>query len=191
MYEAKTFNLRTLEGLSERQISEHLKLYQGYVKNLNLLTERIAELKKDSETHAYELAEVKRRLGFEFNGMRLHEYYFEQFEVSEGSASALRSKIEAQFGSYEAWKAEFTAVAKMRGVGWALLVEDTRTGTLHNVWVGDHELGHLGGQNILLACDVWEHAFLLDYLPSERGNYIDAFFNNLNWQVAESRLMSK
>ncbi len=190
MYEAKTFNLRTLEGLSERQISEHLKLYAGYVKNINKLTSRIEELKKDSETYAYELAEVKRRLGFEFNGMRLHEYYFEQFEASEGSDSALRSKIEKQFGSYDAWKAEFTAVAKMRGVGWALLVEDTRTGTLHNVWVSDHELGHLGGQNILIACDIWEHAFLLDYLPGERGKYIEAFFNNLNWQVAESRLKS-
>jgi len=191
MYEAKTFNLGSLDGLSEKQISEHLKLYQGYVKNINKLMGRIEELKKDSETFAYELAEVKRRLGFEFNGMRLHEYYFEQFEAMEGTDSALRSKIEEQFGSYEAWKAEFEAVAKMRGVGWALLMEDNRTGTLHNVWVSDHELGHLGGQNILIACDVWEHAFLLDYLPSERGTYIEAFFKNLNWQVVESRYGTK
>ena len=187
MYEEKTFNLGKLDGLSEKQISEHLKLYAGYVKNINKLMGRIEELKKDSETYTYELAEVKRRLGFEFNGMRLHEYYFEQFEASEGSDNALRSKIEEQWGSYDAWKAEFEAVAKMRGVGWALLMEDNRTGTLHNVWVSDHELGHLGGQNILIACDIWEHAFLLDYLPGERGKYIEAFFNNLNWQVAESR----
>lgn len=191
MYEAKTFNLGILEGLSEKQISEHLKLYEGYVKNINKLMSRIEELKKDSETHAYELAEVKRRLGFEFNGMRLHEYYFEQFESSDGDDGALKAKIEEQFGSYDAWKAEFEAVAKMRGVGWALLMLDNRTGMLHNVWVSDHEVGHLGGQNILIACDVWEHAFLLDYLPSERGKYIEAFFKNLNWQVVESRYGTK
>lgn len=191
MYEAKTFNLGILEGLSEKQISEHLKLYEGYVKNINKLMSRIEELKKDSETHAYELAEVKRRLGFEFNGMRLHEYYFEQFESSDGDDGALKAKIEEQFGSYDAWKAEFEAVAKMRGVGWALLMQDNRTGMLHNVWVSDHEVGHLGGQNILIACDVWEHAFLLDYLPSERGKYIEAFFKNLNWQVVESRYGTK
>jgi len=187
MYEAKTFNLRPLEGLSERQMSEHLKLYAGYVKNVNTLMGRVEALAKNTEEHAYELSEVRRRLGFEFNGMRLHEYYFEQFEASEASESALRSHIEAQFGSYDAWKAAFTSVAKMRGVGWALLMQDVRTGTLHNVWVSDHEVGHLAGQKVLLACDVWEHAFLLDYLPGERGNYIEAFFNNLNWQVAEAR----
>lgn len=190
MYETKSFNIGKLEGFSEKQFREHLKLYEGYVKNINTLTSRVDELKKDSETHAYELAELKRRLGFEFNGMRLHEYYFEQFEAGEGSSSTLRSKLEMQFGSYDAWKAEFIAVASMRGVGWALLVEDARTGTLHNVWVSDHEVGHLGGQNILLALDVWEHAFLLDYLPGERGKYIEAFFSNLNWQVAEGRLKS-
>ena len=190
MYETKSFKIGSLEGFSEKQFREHLKLYEGYVKNLNTLLGRIDELKKDSEAHAYELSEVKRRLGFEFNGMRLHEYYFEQFEISEGSSSALRSKLEIQFGSYDAWKAEFTAVAKMRGVGWALLSEDTRNETLHNVWVIDHEFGHLGGQNILIALDVWEHAYLLDYLPGERGKYIDAFFNNLNWQVVESRFKS-
>lgn len=187
MYEAKTFNIHPLEGLSERQISEHLKLYAGYVKNVNTLTSRLEVFAKNAEEHTYEMSEVRRRLGFEFNGMRLHEYYFEQFEASEASEGALRSAIEAQFGSYDAWKAEFTSVTKMRGVGWVLLMQDTRTGTLHNVWVSDHEVGHLGGQHILLACDVWEHAFLLDYLPGERGNYIEAFFNNLNWQVAEAR----
>jgi len=184
-YTAKTFNLGELEGLSAKQIEAHLGLYAGYVKNTNGL---FADLKAAREAgDARKASELQRRLGFEFNGMRLHEYYFEQFEASEGGEGALKEAIEKQWGSYDAWKTEFVEVAKLRGIGWTLLVQDERTGNLMNVWVSDHELGHLGGQNILLALDVWEHAFMVDYLPSERGTYIDAFFKNLQWGVVEGR----
>ncbi len=186
-YTEKTFDLGELEGLSKKQIDAHLGLYAGYVKNVNAMLEKLVELKKDAEKNAIAIAEITRRFGFEFNGMRLHEYYFDQFVQGGESSDKLKSAIEKEWGSFEAWKAELVSVAKMRGIGWALLVEDDRHGNLHNIWVSDHELGQLGGQKILLALDVWEHAFLLDYLPSERANYIDAFFKNLNWNVVESR----
>ncbi len=190
-YTEQTFAIGALQGLSQDQIAQHLKLYAGYVKNTNALQDTLTRLMQDSETNAFALGEVKRRLGFEFNGMRLHELYFEQFEGGASmNGGALADRITAQWGSIDAWKAEFSAIAKMRGIGWALLVDDTKTGTLHNVWVGDHEIGHLGGLPILVALDVWEHAFTVDYAPTERVNYIEAWWANLNWQVCEGRVQA-
>ena len=194
-YPQKSFNLSALLDLPEGEqlfsqtaIDEHLKLYAGYVKNLNGLYTTLADLMQDSEKNAFAFGEVKRRLGFEFNGVRLHELYFEQLEPV-GAASEiglLRESIEAQWGSYEAFEAEFKAAGKMRGIGWALLVHDEVEDALHTVWVADHELGHLGGQTILLAMDVWEHAYW-DYKPTGRGAYIDAFMKHVNWGVVEKR----
>lgn len=189
-YEPKTFSLGTLDGLSETQIAEHLKLYAGYVKNTNALLEKIEKHKANAETMAHELSELVRRIGFEFNGMRLHEYYFSQFERSEGSKDALKKEIEMQYGSFDAWKNQISAMAVMRGIGWVLLVQDETNGNLLSVWVSDHELGQLGGQKILFALDVWEHAYTVDYKPTERAKYVEAFWKNLNWQKAEDRFMS-
>jgi superoxide dismutase, Fe-Mn family len=186
-YQKKEFSIGTLDGLSEKQIEAHLGLYAGYVKNTNKIMKLLEEMMADSEANAYQLSEVKRRFGFEFNGMRLHELYFEQFESEEGTLKSLKDALAEQYGSYDAWEAQCRAIASMRGVGWVLLVQDERTGHLHTIWVSDHEIGHLGGQKVLLAMDVWEHAFLVDYLPNERGVYIDAFFKNLNWNVVEGR----
>lgn len=186
-YTAKTFNLGTLDGLSEVQISEHLKLYAGYVKNTNALMEKIAAHKQNAEAMAIELSELTRRFGFEFNGMRLHEYYFSQFEKSEGGADKLKMALEAQYGSFDAWKNEVSAMAVMRGIGWVLTVVDETNGNLLNVWVSDHELGQLGGQKIVFALDVWEHAYTVDYKPTERMKYVEAFWKNLNWQKVEER----
>jgi Fe-Mn family superoxide dismutase len=188
-YTEQTFEIGELEGLSKDQIDQHLKLYAGYVKNLNKLKDTLQNLMKDHEANSYALSEVERRLGFEFNGMRLHELYFEQFEGGANmEGGALKAKIEKQWGSFDAWKAEFSAIAKMRGVGWTLLVHDAKADVLHNVWVNDHELGHLGGQPILCAMDIWEHAFTVDYAPTERGKYIDVWWANLNWSKCEERL---
>lgn len=187
MYEVKSFSLGELPGLSAKQVEAHLGLYTGYVKNVNRMLADITEYKKDSEKNAVALSEIMRRFAFEFNGMRLHELYFEQFEKKEGSLSLVGEGIVKQWGSEEAWSAEFKRVGMMRGIGWVLLVRDEATGRLMNIWVSDHELGHLAGTKVLLAMDVWEHAYLLDYLPSERAKYIESFFSNLSWQVVESR----
>ncbi len=175
-YPAKTFALGELDGLSETQISEHLKLYAGYVKNTNLLLEATPEQ-----------TELIRRFGFEFNGMRLHEYYFSQFEKREGSSDTLKTAIETQYRSFDAWKSEISAMALMRGIGWVLTIVDETNGNLLNVWVSDHELGQLGGQKIVFALDVWEHAYTVDYKPTERAKYVEAFWKNLNWQAVEER----
>ncbi|MEK7066290.1 MAG: Fe-Mn family superoxide dismutase [Patescibacteria group bacterium] len=190
MYEEKKFNLSGLRGLSEKQISEHLKLYSGYVKNINALDEKIEAIEKSEGPDAYTLAELRRRLGFEFNGMRLHEYYFEGLggESTPGSAIAFMTAVETQYGGYDKWLMKFKNAGMARGIGWVVLYYDSAIKKLRTVWVTDHEIGHLAGLPIILAMDVWEHAYLLDYLPSQRKEYIEAFFSNVNWGVVEERL---
>ena len=190
-YEETNFDLKNLNGLSDRQVAEHLKLYSGYVKNTNSLNEKIENFAKNPESDTYTLAELRRRLGFEFNGMRLHEYYFESLsgkgEIQNGN---LKTAIEGQFGNFENWMKDFKTAGLMRGIGWVLLCHDPKINRLFNVWITDHEVGHLAGTPIVLAMDVWEHAFLLDYLPSERKEYIEAFFANLNWETLEKRFLA-
>ncbi|MBI1908357.1 superoxide dismutase [Candidatus Uhrbacteria bacterium] len=187
-YSEQQFNLPELKGLSAKQVDVHLRLYAGYVKNVNAVMAKIEELKAASEKNALALSELKRRFPFEFNGMRLHELYFEALGGDGGMVDGgLQSALAAQWGSVDAWLTEFKAVGMMRGIGWTLLTYDAKAGVFHNIWVNDHELGHLGDLRIILAMDVWEHAFLIDYLPAERPDYINAFFMNLKWDVCEAR----
>ncbi len=189
MYQEEKFELSNLRGLSERQIAEHIKLYSGYVKNTNDLVGRIDKIKSDPLSDNYTLAELRRRLGFEFNGMRLHEYYFQSMNgygnIFDGK---LKGIIENQFGSFDNWIKEFKTAGLARGIGWVLLCHDPKINKLFNVWITDHEVGHLASVPIILAMDVWEHAYLLDYLPSQRKEYIEAFFSNLNWKTLEERI---
>lgn len=189
-YEARTFNLPELKGLSKKQIEAHLALYEGYVKHVNLIMEKIAAMKEaDAEGNAYAISEVRRRLGFEFDGMRMHEYYFEQFEGEKGGdpESGLAKAAAERYGSGEKFLAHIREVAGTRGVGWVVVYYDPIGKTLHTVFVNDHELGQLASLPIILALDLWEHAYMVDYLPSEKKSYIDAFFDNLNWTACEKR----
>lgn len=189
-YTAKTFNLPELQGLSQKQIDIHLALYEGYVKHVNLIMEKIAEYKdRDAEGNAYAIAELRRRLGFEFDGMRMHEYYFEQFEGEKGGDpnSALAKAAKEKYGSGENFIAHIKEVAGTRGIGWTVVYFDPRGNTLHTAWVNDHELGQLAGLPIILALDMWEHAYMVDYTPAEKKTYVDAFLDNVNWTVVETR----
>lgn len=189
-YTAKTFNLPTLKGISEKQIKVHLALYEGYVKNINLLMDTLAQYQStDDEGGKYAVAEMRRRLAFEFDGMRMHEYYFSQFEGEKGGdpKSALAKAAEEKYGSGENFLKHIRAVAGTRGIGWVVVYADPVGSTLHTVFVNDHELGQLAGLPIILALDLWEHAYMVDYLPAEKKNYIDAFFDNINWTVMEDR----
>jgi superoxide dismutase, Fe-Mn family len=190
-YTPKTFALGTLEGLSEKQIKVHIALYEGYVKHTNVLRDQIAELTAlDKDKYAFAIMETRRRLGFEFNGMRMHEYYFTQFEGGAQALSAdsnLTKAVTEKYGSVEAFVAHFTQVGMSRGIGWTVLYQDKEADTVHVSWVTDHELGQLGGLNIILAMDMWEHAFMVDYVPAEKKNYIEAFLKNVNWSVVEKR----
>ena len=189
-YQTKTFDLPVLTGLSEKQIKVHLGLYEGYVKHANLIMEKIQALKEaDAEGNAYLVNELRRRFAFEFNGMRMHEYYFTQFEGEKGGdpASALAKAAEAKYGSGEKFIAHIKEVAGSRGIGWVVVYSDPEAKTLHTTFVNDHELGQLAGLPVILALDLWEHAFMVDYVPAEKKNYIEAFFANLNWSVVEKR----
>lgn len=191
MYKEQDFNLPEMEGLSQKQIDVHLKLYAGYVTNMNKLNDTLSELKQDPEKNAIAISELTRRIPFEWNGMRMHEYYFEALGGDGKESGEVVKLIEEQFGSYDTFLSSFKKVGMLRSIGWVILGYDQKTGKLTITWVNDHELGQLAGVSILIAMDVWEHAFLIDYLPSERGNYIDAFFANLNWQKINERLVSK
>jgi Fe-Mn family superoxide dismutase len=190
-YTAQQFNLPELPGLSEKQIKVHLGLYEGYVKHINLLREQIADLTAlDTEKYAYAITETRRRLGFEFNGMRMHEYYFTQLEggAQELTAESMLGKaVSEKYGSVENFITHFTAVGMSRGIGWSVLYADPIAHTIHTAWVSDHELGQLGGLPVIFAMDMWEHAFMVDYIPAEKKQYIEAFLKNVNWGVAEKR----
>lgn len=195
-YKARQFNLSGLKGISDETLEMHFKLYEGYVKETNKLTERISEFIKDGNVDQEEMpaySELTRRLGFEYNGMVLHEYYFDNMQKGggigdAGQTSRFAKSAETSFGSYEIWKADFVGIGKMRGVGWAICYENPNTGRLSNHWITLHETGNVAGYNPILVMDVWEHAFLLDYKPAERPKYIEAFFSNINWSIVENRL---
>lgn len=190
-YTPQTFNLGTLEGLSEKQIKAHIGLYEGYVKHINVLREQIKELETtDKEKFAYAIMETRRRLGFEFNGMRMHEYYFTQLEgvpTALDASSKLGQAVTEKYGSVENFIAHITAVGMSRGIGWSVLYADPTQNTIHTTWVGDHELGQLGGLPVIFAMDMWEHAYMVDYLPAEKKSYIEAFLKNINWSVVSAR----
>ena len=185
-YEPQDFsNLIGLEGFSNESLNTHFKLYQGYVANTN----KVADKLKNIETPSPEYAELKRRFGWEFNGMRLHEYHFsamtKEFQPL-APESPLHKKIEEDFGSFKNWEADFRSVASIRGIGWAILYWDKTANKLFNVFVNEHDLGHLGGATILLNLDVFEHAFLIDYSTDKKA-YIDAFMKTIDWHKIEER----
>jgi len=189
-YEPTTFDIPELEGISKETIDGHLGLYAGYVKHVNLIREKIDSYSADTDNNAYAMAEMQRRLGFEFGGMRNHEYYFAQLE---GGATALpdgllKEKIEAQWGSVDVWLTRFKQIAMTRGVGWAMLYHDPNTDQLVQTWVDEQHIGQLVDVDIVLALDMWEHSYMRDYNAVDKGQYVEAFFNNLNWEVVAGRL---
>ena len=193
-YKAKEYNLSGLTGISDRTLEVHFKLYQGYVKNTNLLNERIQEILaggevKHEDNPAY--SELTRRLGFEYNGMVLHEYYFGNMKRNASgdptAGSPFRRAVEASFGSYNTWKLDFISTGELRGVGWAVCDRDPANGRMSNHWISLHETGNVAGFVPVLVMDVWEHAYLLDYTPDKRPRYIEAFFSNIDWSVVDAR----
>jgi len=191
-YTQKTFDIPELKGISKKNIEEHLKLYAGYVKNTNLIIEKTAELMVDSEKNAFVLGELQRRFSFEYNGMKNHEYYFDS--LSGGSteltaSGALRKAIEKEFGSFDAWLSAFKFLALTRGIGWAVLGWDHDAKQFVHIWIDEQHLGQLNGICWILGLDMWEHAYVYDYPTSEKKKYVDAFFENLNWEEIEQNFL--
>lgn len=189
-YTAKDYSpLIGMEGFSEALLKNHFTLYQGYVTNTNKLMETLAEMARGGKIGTPEYAELKRRLGWEFNGMRLHELYFENLggKGALDKTGRLGRKLTGDFGSYENWETDFKGVGTLRGIGWAILYQDPIKGKLFNQWINEHDVGHPTGCLPLLILDVFEHAFMIDY-GLKRADYISAFFKNIRWDVVESRL---
>ena len=189
-YTAKDYGkLIGMEGFSETLLKNHFTLYQGYVTNTNKLWDLLQAMLKEGKAGTPEYAELKRRFGFEFNGMRLHEYYFENLggKAPPDKSGALAKKLADAYGSYEAGEQDFRATGAMRGIGWVVLYQDNVTGRLFNQWINEHEVGHLDGCRPVLVMDVFEHAYMTDY-GLKRADYIEAFFKNINWEVVGRRL---
>ena len=190
MYEPKNFDhLLGLKGFSDQLLKNHFTLYQGYVANTNKLADMLNALLKEGKTGTPEYAEIKRRFGWEFNGMRLHEYYFGNMTkaaVELNKNSSLARKIVEDFGSLESWERDFRATGALRGIGWVILYYDSAAGRLFNVWVNEHDVGHLSGAFPILVMDVFEHAFMIDY-GLKRADYIEAFFKAIDWSSVAKR----
>ncbi|HEY5258226.1 MAG TPA: Fe-Mn family superoxide dismutase [Candidatus Baltobacteraceae bacterium] len=191
-YTPKKWDLAGLKGISDATLEMHFGLYEGYVKNTNLLIEKTQELRQKGEGAGSNpvYAELIRRMGWEFDGMRLHEYYFDNMTKTphDLTGGKLYNLLGESYGDFDAWKKDFFAVGGMRGVGWAIAFYDPTNKQISNHWVELHQDGNLAGFLPIVVMDCWEHAFIKDYKPSERAKYIEAFYSNLKWGACESRL---
>lgn len=193
-YEPKTFTIPQLKGISAKNIEEHTKLYQGYVKHTNLIIDKITEYTATpelTEKYTYELGELQRRFSFEYNGMKNHEYYFQQLEDNASALdpeSLLMKKIIESFGSFDGFIARMKMIAMTRGIGWAILYRDLDTDQLVTAWVDEQHLGQLNSAQFIFGIDMWEHAFVADYQPSGKKQYVEDYLDQVNWGVVANRL---
>ena len=189
-YTAKNYEkLVGMPGFGETLLKNHFTLYQGYVTNTNKILDSLEAMIAEGKTASTEYSEIKRRLGWEFNGMRLHELYFENLGGTEplNPDGALSKSLSESFGSTDSWQKDFKATGAMRGIGWAVLYQDPSTGKMMNFWINEHDTAHPSGCTPILILDVFEHAFMLDY-GLKRPDYIESFFKNIDWKAAEARL---
>ena len=188
-YTSKTFELRTLKGISQQSLTEHVGLYNGYVKHYNLATDLMGKYVNEPDAQ-YIITELNRRRSFEYNGIKNHEYYFEDLSgelIALDPNSTLAQKINETWGSYEGWRAEFEKIAMTRGVGWAILSYDPETGILQNGWVDEQQFGQLNGAQYIMGIDMWEHSYVADYQPSGKKQYIADFLDQVSWKGAMER----
>jgi Fe-Mn family superoxide dismutase len=189
-YTPHTFIIPTnLQGISQKNIEEHLKLYTGYVQNTNAILEKMKEAQSQASPDTYVLGELSRRFSFEFNGMKNHEFYFHGLEggpKEPNMDSNLYKAITKTWGSFDTWMQSFTQLAKTRGAGWAIMYYDKDANQLLHTWVDEQHLGHLNSCHYILGIDMWEHAFVADYQPSGKAEYIKDYLANLNWSYPES-----
>ncbi len=189
-YSAKTFSIPPLDGISAKSIEEHIGLYQGYVKNFNAISKLMPEYAGDMEKHGLALAELIRRRSFEWGGMRLHELYFAQLEGGASALSpdsALSQQLEKDYANAAHLEPYMKGIGALRGPGWALLYWDPEAKQLLAGFSGEQHMSHFATLPVVLALDVWEHAYLLDYGAAGKAAYMDAFFKNLNWKAVEER----
>ncbi len=175
-------------GLDDALMTLHFALYGGYVKNTNALVKEIAA----AEPNSYQFGALQRRLTWEFDGMRLHEFFFENMKekgVPDPKSEWMLS-IKEQFGSFDKWKEQFAATGMIRGIGWVALYYDPQVKKMLNVWIDEHNVGELAGGTILLVMDVFEHAYLTQF-GLKRGEYIQTFLDHVNWNEVAKRYRNR
>jgi Fe-Mn family superoxide dismutase len=190
-YKAKDFSaLKGLQGITDEQIQVHLQLYNGYVARSNKLGETLASMFNENRAGSFEYNELKRRLGWEVNGVLLHELYFENLAPGgrDGSYSRFAEMITRPFGGFDEWKKDFLSVARMPGVGWAVTYYDPQRHQFDNYWIDRHDIGHPAGHRPVVVLDLWEHAFSAYLKPTERARYLEDFFANVCWAAIDARL---
>ena len=189
-FAARDFSgLLGIGGLSDRLLQVHFELYQGYVKNAGRMLDELDELRESGRTDAAAFAELKRRFGWEYDSIRLHELYFENLskELREPDPdSPLQRRLAEDFGGADGWQKDFRATAAMRGIGWVVLYHDPIRNRLLNAWIDQHHVGSLVGAAPILVVDLWEHAYLADY-GTNKGDYVDAVLRSLDWDRATAR----
>lgn len=190
-YQSKNYEqLLGVKGLSDQLLKNHFTLYQGYVANFNKINDILLAMEKEGKFGTPEYAELNRRFGWEFNGMRLHEYYFANLSKEAKAVdkdTILSKKIAAEFGSYEMWEKDFRSILAMRGIGWVILYHDQQADRLFNVWINEHDAGHFAGCTPILVIDVFEHAYMLDY-GIKRADYIEVVMKAIDWETAKKRV---
>lgn len=193
-YQVKNFDhlLGKISGLDDALLKMHFKLYEGYVNNSNTVLQKLQDLSTAGQNRTPEFAGLKRILGWEFDGMLLHEYYFENLGGTKplDANDPLYLKMKQDFGSYDLWKADFVATGLMRGIGWVVAYIEPKSGRLINEWINEHDLGHLSGGTPLLVMDVFEHAYITQF-GLDRSKYIEIFFNNIDWDTVSKRFNKK
>ncbi|MST03995.1 MAG: superoxide dismutase [Candidatus Pacebacteria bacterium] len=191
IYNPKNYDsLLGLQGLSDNLLKNHFKLYEGYITNVNKIQETISAAIKENKLSSPEISELRRRFGWEWNGMKLHEYYFENMSKSPSlimETKSAKMKIEANFATLENWEKDFRASGAMRGIGWVVLYHNPEDGSLFNTWVNEHDMGHLAGLKPLLVLDVFEHAYTLDY-GIKKADYLEVFMKSIDWNMVEKRI---
>ncbi len=185
-------HLLGMPGFSDTLLNNHFTLYQGYVTNTNKVMETLANMLKEGKQGDYEAAELRRRLGWEWNGMRLHELYFENLggDGDPTKAPSVMAAAAALYGSFDACAKDFMATATMRGIGWVVVYQDIAQGIIFNQWINEHDVGHPAGLNPILVLDCFEHAFMIDY-GLKRADYVAAFMKNIKWEEVEKRFVKK
>jgi superoxide dismutase, Fe-Mn family len=185
-YKSRNFeSLLGIKGFSNQILQNHFTLYNGYVNNTNKLMAQLSKMVSEGRTAEPDYAEQKRRFGWEFNGMRLHELYFDSLGIKPKMVDgALLKKIESDFGSYGNFIKDFKATGAMRGIGWVILCYEPMAKVLFNVWINEHDVGHLSGCIPLMVMDVFEHAYMIDY-QLKKADYIETFLNSIDWKHAE------
>ncbi|MBI5392401.1 hypothetical protein HZA96_00905 [Candidatus Woesearchaeota archaeon] len=188
-HEAKNFNhlLGKLAGFSEKMLTAHFTLYAGYAKKLNEIEEKLAKADKTLANYSFgEFSELKRREAVAFNGTYLHELYFEAMNSKKTEASgALKKAIDESFGNWDEMVKDMKATASSTP-GWVLLTYSKVDKKLHTYIMFEHHIGLPAHQEIILALDCWEHAFMIDY-GIGKADYLTAYFAAVDWSIVSKR----